>query len=176
MMALAGRRIVVVDADLRNPSVHRALGMEKSPGLAELLEGQAELDQVLQFNSTSGVGVIAAGVSLASPAELLQSPKLSLIFRALAANFDTVIVDSPPTLAAHDTSILAQQADTTIMVVRWRETKITTLLSALQRMSDLAIPLTGIVLSMVDSKKYRREGYHDSELFSRDFRRYYADQ
>lgn len=159
MMALAGRRVAIVDADLRNSSVHRALGMENSPGLADLLEGKVELDQVLQFTSVPRVGVIVAGFSFESPAEVLQSPRMYLALRALADNFDMIVVDSPPLLVVPDASILAQHADATIMVVRWGETKTTAFASALQTMSDLEIPLTGVVLSMVNVEEYRRQGY-----------------
>jgi capsular exopolysaccharide synthesis family protein len=174
MLALAGHRIVIVDADLRRPTVSRAFGMEKSPGLAEFLAGGKELDDVLQMDGASGTYFIAAGTSIRAPADILQSPRLSQILRELSASFDSVIIDAPPVLAVSDASILAEQANMTMVVVRWRTTKTRTFITALQRMADLGIPVNGTVLSMVDSKKYGLYGYPDAEIFSRDFGKYYS--
>jgi tyrosine-protein kinase Etk/Wzc len=174
MLALAGHRIVIVDADLRRPTVSRAFGMEKSPGLAEFLAGGKELDDVLQMDGASGTYFIAAGTSIRAPADILQSPRFSQILRELSASFDSVIIDAPPVLAVSDASILAEQANMTMVVVRWRTTKTRTFITALQRMADLGIPVNGTVLSMVDSKKYGLYGYPDAEIFSRDFGKYYS--
>jgi len=86
-----------------------------------------------------------------------------------------VIIDSPPVLAVYDAGVVAQHADTTIMVVRWGDTKTATFVTALRRMSDLNIPVKGIVLSMVNSKKYGLYSYPDAEIFSAGLRKYYSD-
>jgi len=166
---------VVVDADLRHPNVHRMLRLKKSPGLSELIAGEKEIDDVLQVESASGTYVLAAGAPVSSPADILESPRLQQILLALSANFDAIIIDSPPVLAVYDAGVLARNADTTIMVVRWGETKIATIATALQRMSDLEIPIAGIVLSMVNIKKYGLYGYPDAEIFSAGLRKYYSD-
>jgi len=174
IIAWTGGRVVVVDADLRNPTAHRLHCVDRSsPGLAELIAGKVELDQVLQFDSTSSTFVITAGTCAASPSDILRSPRLSFVLRELAKDFDAVIIDSPPVLAAHDACILAQEVDTAIMVVRWGETKATALRSALQRMSDCEVDFEGIILSMVDVRKYQRYGSSDAEVFSRGSRKYY---
>ena len=162
MLALSGRRVVIVDADLRHPSAHRMMRLRKSPGLADVIAGEKKLDDVLQVERASGAYVLAAGASVSSPSDILESPKLRQIVLALSVDFDTVIIDSPPILAVHDACILAQHADATIMVVRWGKTKIPTFVTALRRMSDLDIPIKGIVLSMVNSKKYGLYGYPDA--------------
>jgi tyrosine-protein kinase Etk/Wzc len=176
MLALAGRRVVIVDADLRHPNVHRMMQLQKSPGLAELITGEKALEEVLQVESTSGAYVLAAGASVSSPGDILESPRLRQILLALSVDFDAVIIDSPPVLAVCDAGVVAQHVDSTIMVVRWGETKTTTFVTALQRMSDLNIPVKGIVLSMANSKKYGLYGYPDAEIFSRGLRRYYSDR
>jgi capsular exopolysaccharide synthesis family protein len=175
MLALAGRRVVIVDADLRHPNVHRMMQLQKSPGLAEVIAGEKELEEVLQVESASGAYVLAAGASVSSPGDILESPRLRQILLALSLDFDTVIIDSPPVLAVYDAGVVAQHADTTIMVVRWGDTKTATFVTALRRMSDLNIPVKGIVLSMVNSKKYGLYGYPDAEIFSAALRKYYSD-
>jgi polysaccharide biosynthesis transport protein len=175
MLALAGRRVVIVDADLRHPNIHRMMRLQKSPGLAELIAGEKALEDVLQVESASGAYVLAAGASVCSPGDILGSPRLRQILLALSVDFDAVIIDSPPVLAVCDAGVVAQHVDTTIMVVRWGETKTATFVTALQRMSDLNIPVKGIVLSMANSKKYGLYGYPDAEIFSRGLRKYYSD-
>lgn len=174
LLARAGHRVVIVDADLRNPSVHKAFGMSQSPGLVELVSGTSEPDDVLQIDEASCTYVIPAGGPASSPSATLESPKLREVLSGLAASFDFVIIDSPPVLAVHDANILAQHADTKIMVVRWGGTKIGTFVTALRRMADLGHSVDGVVLSMVDRKKYRLFGYPDGEIFSPAFRKYYS--
>jgi capsular exopolysaccharide synthesis family protein len=174
VMALAGPRVVIVDADLRNPSLHRIFAVPRSPGLADLIQGNQHIDQVVQFDRASTAAIITAGEFVASPADLLQSLQASKVFRSLAADFETVIIDSPPFLAVNDASILARYADATIMVVRWGSTRVATLLTALQRMSDVKVRLNGVALTMVNSRRYERHGYSDSAVFSRTFRKYYS--
>jgi capsular exopolysaccharide synthesis family protein len=175
MLAQAGRRTAILDGDLRNPSVHRALGLSRLPGLAELVVDEASLYDVLQVDEASGAYCITAGAAVASPSDLLQTARLAQVLRELSAEFDVVIIDSPPILAVHDALILAKQADVTIMVVRWGKTRITAICTALQRMFDLSIPVEGIVLTMVDSRQYRLYGFSDAEIFSPGLRKYYHD-
>jgi capsular exopolysaccharide synthesis family protein len=173
-LALIGRRVVIVDADLRRPSVHRMLGLKQDPGLADLVEGSQQIEAVLQKDEPSGAFFVAAGAAVSSPADYLQSLKMSETLKDLSAAFDAVIIDTPPMLAVHDAGIMARHADMTIMVVRWGATRATTFLTALQRLHDLDIPVGGVVLSMVDRKKYGQLGYPDGEAFARSLRKYYS--
>lgn len=174
LLALNGRRVVLVDADLRHPSVHRALSLKQSPGLAEMLEEASPLQDVLQRDEGSGAFVIAAGSAASSPAEILQSPNMRTILEGLSAQFDAVILDSPPLLAVHDAGILGQQVDMTVMVVRWGATKETAFVAALQRLHDLDVPVSGVILSMVDRKKYGRYGDPGTDIFPAGMKKYYS--
>lgn len=174
MLALNGRKIVLVDADLRHPSVHQQLGLKQSPGLAEILEGTSALEDVLQVDAASGASIVTAGSPCSSPADILQSPNMRNILEVLSAQFDAVILDSPPLLPVHDAGILARQVDTTVMVVRWGATKETTFVAALQRLQDLDVPVGGVILSMVDRKKYDRYGYPGGDIFSAGMKKYYS--
>jgi len=174
MLAQSGRRTIIVDCDLRAPTVHRNLNLRRGPGLAEYIEDGRDLQDVLQHDSASGCDVIAAGKCRGASADVLQSHRMQELIGELAVAYDTVIIDSPPVLAVCDAHILARMADRTIMMVRWRSTQATTLATALQRLADDHVPVDGIVLSQVDSKKYSLYGYSDSEMFSPGFRKYYT--
>lgn len=174
MMALSGRRTIIIDADLRAPTVHRALGLRRGPGLAEFIEEDRDLEDIVQRDSASGADVITAGKCRGASADVLQSLRMQELIGELAIRYDTVIIDSPPVLAVYDAHILARMADRTIMMVRWRSTPASTFATALQRLADDHVPVDGIVLSQVDGKKYSKYGYSDSEMFSAGFRKYYT--
>ncbi len=174
MLALSGRKTVIIDADLRAPTVHRIFGMNRGPGLTEYVMGGHSLNEVIRTDAASGAEIITAGQNVASPSDVLQSPRLQELVGDLAVMFDAVIIDSPPVLAACDAHILARLADRTLMIVRWRSTRISTFVSAMQRLSDDRIPVDGIVLSQVDGRKYRLHDYGDSAMFSAGFRKYYT--
>jgi tyrosine-protein kinase Etk/Wzc len=132
------------------------------------------VEDVLQRDAASGAYIIAAGVPVSSPADILQSSKMRIVLDTLSARFDAVILDSPPLLAVHDAGILARQADMTVMVVRWGATKETAVVAAMQRLHDLDVPLSGVILSMVDRKKYGRYGYPGEDILSDEMKKYYS--
>jgi capsular exopolysaccharide synthesis family protein len=175
LLALTGRKVAIVDGDLRHPSVHHALGLGAIPGVAEYVEAGASLDHVLQTDGQSGAGVVAAGAPLAPPADVLQSPRMAELLAELTSRFDSVIIDTPPLLAVHDAGILARYADMTVVVVRWGATRAVTFATAMQRLYDLGIPVGGVILSMVDRRRYSHAGNPDGEIFARGMRKYYSD-
>jgi len=175
MLALSGRRTVIVDADLRAPMLHRIFGLHRGPGLTEFIQEGLDLNEVLQFDETSGAHIITAGHCRGPSADVLQTRRMQDLIGELAVHYDNVIVDSPPVLAVCDAHILARLVDRTLMIVRWRSTQSSTLTTALQRLADDNVPVDGIVLSQVDGKKYSVYGYADSEVFSSGFRKYYTN-
>jgi tyrosine-protein kinase Etk/Wzc len=108
-----------------------------------------------------------------SPADLLQSLKTAEVLEHLSERFDAVIVDTPPVLGVHDAAIVARHADMTVMVVRWGVTKEETFVTAMQRLHDLDIPVNGVILSRVNSRKYARYGASDEDAFAPSLRKYY---
>jgi capsular exopolysaccharide synthesis family protein len=174
MLALSGRRTIIIDADLRAPTMHRVFGLRRGRGLAEFIQDGLALEDIVQHDEASGTDVITAGHCRGASADVLQSIRMQELIGHLAIAYDTVIIDSPPVLAVCDAHILARLADRTLMMVRWKSTQVSTLVTALQRLSDDHVPVDGIVLSQVDSKKYSLYGYSDSEIFSSGFRKYYT--
>lgn len=171
VLAAGGRRVVVIDADLRVPSVHRLLSVRRCPGLAELTAGTATMDEVIQLDRNSGAFVIAAGQPVASPADTLQSPEMASILLQLRTMFDGIIIDTPPVLAVADAGILACHADLTALVVRWGATKQASVCAALQRLRDFEVQ-AGVILAQVDGRKAAYYGYEDADMFARAMRKY----
>jgi len=173
LLALDGVRVAIVDADLRYPTVHKLFGLHPSPGLSEVIESSLSLAEVMQPDPGSGATVIAAGTSKGLPAHILSSPRMAEILTSLAVQFDAVIIDTPPLLPLPDAAILARKVDMTLMVVRWGSTKATTFASALQQLRDLNVAVGGVVMTMVDQKRYYLGDYPDSDIFSPAVRKYH---
>jgi len=112
------RRVVIVEADLRKPSLRHLFGLPPGPGLAEYLAGAAELKDVMRFLPDHNLTVLDAGVSPANPAELLGSTAMRRLLDHLRTRFDRVILDTPPVLPLADVAVLAPLVDGALMVVR----------------------------------------------------------
>ena len=174
MRALSGHSTVIVEADLRRPSVHRALGIERRPGLTELVLGEAQLADVLVKDAESGAYVIPAGKLAPDPTEILSSKRMREILNELARHFELVVVDSPPIVAVADARLLASQVDASIMVVRWARTPREVVSLAIKQLQESGANISGIVLSLVDSKKHAQYGFADSAYYYGPVKRYYA--
>lgn len=112
------RRVVIVEADLRKPSMQHLFGLPAGPGLTEYLSGAAELTDVMRFLPDHNLTVIHAGSTAANPAELLGSTAMRRLLDSLRTRYDRVILDTPPVLPLADVAVLAPLVDGMLMVVR----------------------------------------------------------
>jgi len=130
--AQLGQGVVVVDADLRRPVVHEVMAVPRSPGLVELLEGEADIEDVIRPTSVPNLFIVPAGRKTTRPGELLAGPSARAALERLGKKYGTVWVDSPPVIPVADARNLAPAADVIIMVVRAASTR----RRALQRTCD----------------------------------------
>ncbi|MGH9957453.1 MAG: polysaccharide biosynthesis tyrosine autokinase, partial [Pyrinomonadaceae bacterium] len=172
-LALAGRKVVIVDCDFHRPSVHTVFGLPQRPGLREYLTGTAPLDEVCHTDEESSVVVIPAGSDKASTVTVLASDRLDHFLDSLRQRFDYIILDSPPLMAVPDTRILSSKVGTTLFIVRWAKTQREVVALAIKELTRSGTPPTGAVLSMVNAKKHARYGSADSAYYSRSVQRYY---
>ncbi len=140
-MAMDGKKVLLVDTDLRRPSVHKLLELAPTPGLTDVLLGHAPL---APREVMPGLSVLTAGSTPPNPGELLNSRKFRNLVGDLMALADVVIFDSPPVLAAADAVILASQMDGTIMVVETGATKKGSARRTLQLLKQARATLLGI--------------------------------
>ena len=119
-----GRRALLIDADLRNPQLHRTLGAEPGPGLAEYLQGQVDEYSILQRGPMENLFLIPAGQIVPNPAELLAAGRLKFLLSALQPVFDWIIIDTPPAVPVADAAMIATLVDGVILVVRSNSTPI----------------------------------------------------
>jgi capsular exopolysaccharide synthesis family protein len=151
-----GSSVLIIDADMRNPSIHRALDLPNRRGLSDLLSGNATFKEVIQPTDTRGLAVMTAGKTPPNPAELLAGEGLEKTIKAAAELFDHVIFDSPPVLGLADAPLIARSAEGTIFVIEAARTRSSQARHALDRLTAVRAHILGAVLTKLDS---RSSGY-----------------
>jgi capsular exopolysaccharide synthesis family protein len=159
-LASVGQRIVVVDFDLRQPSLHERLGGHNDIGVTSFLQEQATLADCLQFvdlaprgHADRGLYLLATGPSVSTPTELLSATRTQRLLDALAAQADVVLLDSPPVLAIADTLEIGRMAAGALLVVEARRTEV----GVAQRAKDALIQNQTRLLGVVVNKVPRDE-------------------
>ena len=148
-----GKRVLLIEADLRNPSLHRSLGLKgQGVGLSNLLAGGCTLAEATLDTDEPGLKVVLAGPLPPNPAELLSGSKLVSMLTVAAERYDQVILDGPPVLGLADAPILANAADGTLLVVNSAKTKINAAQAALKRLLAARARIVGALLSKYDAK------------------------
>ena len=155
----AGIRVLMIDADLRVPRLHLPFGAPALPGLADYLCGEADEAQVTQVGPDGNLCLIAAGHRVPNPSEILHSDRMRRLLENMSRMFDWVILDSPPTVGVHDSSILADMCDGVLFVVRAGSTDFEVAEKASSEFREKN--LLGVVLNRVDrSETYGYGGYY----------------
>lgn len=150
--AQLGKRVLIIDADLRNPSLHRLLGADNTAGLSNYLAGAAKATEVIKATDTPGLMFMATGPLPPNPAELLMGPKMLSLITIAREKFDQVIIDGPPVMGLADAPILANLASGTLLVVEAGETRITVGRNALKRLLAARAHVVGGLLTKFSSK------------------------
>lgn len=148
-LAQAGRRTLVIDADLRRPRVARQLGLDAAVGLTTVLVGQTDVQEAIQVHEPSGLHLLASGAKPPNPTEILQSKVTQDLVKRLAGEYDMVIIDAPPLLPVADASVLATFADGVILVVKHGKTTRDQVSEAIGRLTQVGGKLSGVVVNMI---------------------------
>lgn len=161
-MSQSGRRTVLVEADLRRPSVGKLLGLVPDVGVTTVVAGKASVEDVLQH--AHGFDVLTSGPIPPNPSELLESQAFRTLVEALLEQYDTVILDTPPLMAVTDAAVVGAIADAAIVVCRSKKTKAPELRRALLSLRAVDARVAGVVLNQVamDSNAYYQYSYKRS--------------
>ncbi|HJQ55371.1 MAG TPA: CpsD/CapB family tyrosine-protein kinase, partial [Vineibacter sp.] len=174
--AASGARTLIIDCDMRQPSLHKNLGGDNTAGLAEFLAGQRDLEELVQVEPKTGLYYVLAGKRPPSPTDLLGSLRMRRLLQQLGDAFDLVILDSPPVMAVSDALLLVRQTDTTIFVVRWEKTRRDVAIAGARMVHEAGARLSGMVLSQVDLRRHAQYDYTDSGVYYyRGYRKYYGE-
>lgn len=153
-LAQAGRRVVLVDTDLRRPSIHKLFGLSNSVGLTNLfLDDAPHMHQVLQSTAIPGLRVMPSGPVPPNPAEMLESKRMNDILVALRENADLVILDSPPCLVVADASILGSRCSGAVLVIETGRTRTDVARRAVEGLARTNVKVLGIVLNKMSHKR-----------------------
>jgi len=158
-IAQLGKRVVLVDADLRNPSMHKLLGVSNSVGLSNILAGAATAEAALQATQDQGLSVITSGPLPPNPPELLAGDGLVALLESLRQHYDMVVLDGPPVLGLADAPLLGHRAEATLLVATAEQTRNDALQGAVQRLLAARARVLGSVLTRFDLRKGSGYGY-----------------
>lgn len=151
-LAEAEHNVVLIDGDMRRPTLHKYLDLVGPVGFSTVLSGQATLGEALQKTRFSGLTVLTSGAIPPNPSELLGSQTAKKLLNELRAEFDYVIVDSTPLLAVTDAAILAAGADGVLVMTRFGQTKREQLAHAVSSLEDVGASVLGAVFTMTPTR------------------------
>jgi capsular exopolysaccharide synthesis family protein len=164
VVALAGKKVVIVDADLRKPKLADYLGLEGGAGLTDVLVGRAQPSDVVQRWGDTNLYVLPAGKIPPNPSELLGSAAMVSLIRGLEKSFDTVLFDAPPLLPVTDAAILAKNTSGVLLMVAAGRAHKAQVRGAVTALQNVGAKVAGVVMTMMptkgpDSYGYGRYGY-----------------
>ncbi len=159
-LAQQGSKTLLVDADLRRPLVHRAFNLVQEPGLTDILVGTATLREAIRPNVVPKLDILPAGALPPNPSELLGSEAMARLLESLRGQYDTIIFDTPPTLAVTDATVLGASADAVILVVRAGETDEVAAQRAIAQLRRVQAKIAGTVLNGMQKRRDRYYNYY----------------
>jgi exopolysaccharide transport family protein len=174
VLAQKGVRVLLIDADLRRPSIHKTLGMGPHSGLSNVLTGSTSLEQAITHTSIlPNLFVLPAGTPPPNPAELLASANMRDVLNELSSQYDHIVIDTPPSLSVTDAVVLSPRADAVLLVIRSGQTT----KQALRRSRDILMQVNakvvGVLLNAVDLSSPDYYYYYE---YQGKYARYYRDE
>ncbi len=151
--AQLGRKVLLIDADLRKPSMHTYLGLENKLGLSDYLTGRAPGVEIFQGTRDAHLTAVTAGGRVDQPAEVLASARFESMLQVALHTYDQIIIDGPPLLGLADAPTLAQLADGTLFVVGAGQARVATIVGAIQRLAAARARPIGAVLVRYDARR-----------------------
>ena len=160
LLAAAGRRVLVVDADMRRGHLHRQFGLARNPGLSEILSGEIGADAAIRHSDAPGLDVLTSGRLPSNPAELLASEAFKRLLEDVSRRYDVVLVDTPSILAVTDCAIIARLSGLNLLVLKAGEHPVAEITLAVERLSQNGIKIQGAILNDVRAAngRYGRHG------------------
>jgi polysaccharide biosynthesis transport protein len=175
-LALTGKRVMALSADLRKPRLHRFFGLDNEKGLSSVLAGQAELGEVARrVEGLDSLRIITSGPVPPNPAELLSSDDMESVLRHLSSSADYVVIDTPPALVVSDAMIVAPRVDGVVVVVDADETTGGAASHAIDQLEQVGGNVIGSVLNRFDPSKARYYSYGGRYAYAYRYRYRHED-
>jgi len=160
ILAQGGKRVLVIDGDLRRGYLHKYFNADIKPGLAELLNRQNSYEDIVQNSTVENLFFITRGKSPVNPSELLSTDKFKAFLDQASAHFDHILIDTPPVLAVTDGIIIAQYAGVNLLIARHAQTQIKELEITVNRFEQANVKVNGVILNDVQKGAAGSYGYN----------------
>ena len=147
LLAHSGKRVLMIDGDMRRGALEKHLGGSQDNGLSELLSGQISLEEAVRATEIDNLAFISCGRRPPNPSELLMSPRLPLYLDGLGKRYDVILIDTPPVLAVTDASIIGGYAGSTFFVVRSGMHSEGEIADALKRLHSAGVHVQGAIFN-----------------------------
>jgi capsular exopolysaccharide synthesis family protein len=173
------KKVVMIDADLRRPRLHKIFGVDKDHGLSSLLAG-ARIDDVVRHTEVPNLDFVPSGLGGERPNELLASPATEKLLAQLQERYDLILIDSPPTVLVSDARILSRLVDGVVVLVREQTTSRMLVREAILGLEQVQARVLGVIVNAVDLSKRRTSykyysGYGYGYGYGYRYDRYYTD-
>lgn len=158
-LAETGSKVLLIDCDLRKPSLHKKFQISNNRGLSNMLIGQHKFTDVAQ-KYTENLTILTSGTIPPNPSEMLSSKKMKLFLEEAKSNFKYIILDTPPVIAVTDAQILSTMADGVLLVIASGQAEITAAQKAKELLEHVKANILGVVLNKADIGKNKNYGYY----------------
>lgn len=160
--SLENKRVLIIDGDLRNPSVHKMFGVSNLSGITDVLTGQKDVSKCIDSTKIEGLDILKVGKVPPNPSEMLQSKKMRNFIDVVNEYYDYVFIDAPPVGVVTDASIISQYADGVILLVGSNETDIEAAKISKERLENVGANILGVVLNKFENEgsAYGYYGYY----------------
>ncbi len=158
-IAQSGKKVLLMDADLRKPRIHKIFGLSVKVGLSSIISGEAEPLDAIQESCVAGLSILPCGPIPSNPSELLTAPRFEELLKLLREQYDFVIVDTPPLLAVTDPSVVASRVDGVILTIRITKDGRPAAERAKEILGTLGATVVGVVVNGVDGSAKGGYGY-----------------
>ena len=173
VLAQKGVRVLLIDADMRRPSIHKTLGMGPHSGLSNVLTGSTTLDEAITRTAIlPNLFVLAAGTPPPNPAELLASTNMRDKLAELREQYDHIVIDTPPSLSVTDAVVLSPRADAVVLVIRSGQTTKVALRRSRDILTQVNAKVVGVLLNAVDLSSPDYYYYYE---YQGKYARYYRE-
>ncbi|MGL5383955.1 MAG: CpsD/CapB family tyrosine-protein kinase [Culicoidibacterales bacterium] len=159
--AQAGKRTIIIDADMRKPTIHKQFDLAKMRGLSSVLVGVEKFETCVQKSKDQeNLDILVCGPIPPNPSEMVGSHKMADFIAYLRTQYDVILIDAPPVLAVADAQILAQIADGVILVAAYNQVQKDQLAEATKRLQKVEANILGVVMNKVDMKNQNGDYYY----------------
>lgn len=165
VLAASGKKVVVIDGDMRRGHLHKYIGQRSAPGLSDYVAGNADIDSIVRTTAVVGLNILPNGTTPPNPAELLMHDRFGQLLKMLSKAYDLVIIDTPPVLPVTDAGIVGRLAGSVFLILKEGEHPMRMIEESVRRLRQAGVQLRGTIFNQVGIRGAGR-GYYGSYGYS----------